>query len=509
MTTEPTIEGNIDDEAVPEISIDAYEKLDYWRDKLEQTPKLKKRDVFELAAGDLFAEAEYERDLRACHAITDAVYALGSYHAGLSDDDIGYIMEGAKAKAERLINGHAAISNEPPPAMSPDEYGAEVGAPEGEQIPSIIKPTPYKYRPAIEIPKRIWLYGKHYLRNCVSVTIAPPGWTKSTRTLTELIAMIVRRPLLGEMPTADRPLRCWYWSGEDEREEVERRIAAICQHHGINPRALEGMLFYDSFQEVPLKIAAQTRNGLVFNEEQIAQFRDAIIRNNFDVVGVDPLISVHGVSELDNNGMDAVVKTFGKIAADAHCSIDLDHHTRKLAPGQTEITVDDARGAGAIIGAARSSRIINRMTAQQAASYFRIGRAKANRAPPEASTWARMVSVAVPNGDNVGTLEAWEYPDAFANVTTADMYAIRDLVSKKDFRADSRADDWVGRSIADRLKLNINDQANTAKIKQIIKAWIKNGVLAIDEREDDHRKKRKYVIPGRLKDGVNLTADNE
>ena len=117
----------------------------------------------------------------------------------------------------------------------------------------------------------------------------------------------------------------------------------------------------------------------------------------------------------------------------------MDHHTRKLAPGQSEVTIEDARGASAIIGAARSSRLINRMTGAEAAnvglseverqSYFRIGRAKANRAPPEASTWARMVSVAVPNGDNVGALEAWQYPDAFANVTTADMYAIRDLAT--------------------------------------------------------------------------------
>ena len=236
-------------------------------------------------------------------------------------------------------------------------------------------------------------------------------------------------------------------------------------------------------------------------------------------MGIDPLISAHGVPESDNGAMDQVVKTFAKIAADTNCAIDLDHHTRKLTPGQTEVTIEDARGASAIIGAARSSRVINRMTTQQAAdvglsevermSYFCIGRAKANRAPPEASTWARMISVAVPNGDNVGALEAWEYPDAFANVTTADMYAIRDLVSKKDFRADSRAKEWIGHPIADRLKLNINSPADTAKIKQIIKTWIRNGVLAIEEREDDHRKKRNYVVPGKLKDGVTRTTDNE
>jgi putative DNA primase/helicase len=115
-----------DDDAgddMPEISIDADEKLRYWRGKLDQTPKLKKRDVFELAAGDIFAEAENEHDLRAYQAITDAVYALGSYHAGLHDDDIQFIMVGAKGKAERPINGHAnaefaeVTSDEPSPEL--------------------------------------------------------------------------------------------------------------------------------------------------------------------------------------------------------------------------------------------------------------------------------------------------------------------------------------------------------------------------------------------------------
>ena len=144
--------------------------------------------------------------------------------------------------------GHAA---EPPPATSADEYGAEAKPTKREAQISIIEPSPYIYRPAIEIPKRAWLYGRHYLRNCVSATIAPPGWTKSTRTLTEFIVMALRRPLLGEMPNADRPLRCWYWSGEDEREEVERRIAALCQHHNIDARELEGLLFISAQDRDP------------------------------------------------------------------------------------------------------------------------------------------------------------------------------------------------------------------------------------------------------------------
>jgi uncharacterized protein (UPF0548 family) len=74
-----------DDEAMPEISITTYEKLAKWRQQLDQTPKLDKRNVFERAADDLFLEREFERDLGTCQAISDALFFLGRDHAALDD----------------------------------------------------------------------------------------------------------------------------------------------------------------------------------------------------------------------------------------------------------------------------------------------------------------------------------------------------------------------------------------------------------------------------------------
>jgi len=58
--------------ALPEIRVEAYDKIDHWHEKLDETAKLKKRDVFERAAADLFLEAQYEHDLAAVQAIADA-----------------------------------------------------------------------------------------------------------------------------------------------------------------------------------------------------------------------------------------------------------------------------------------------------------------------------------------------------------------------------------------------------------------------------------------------------
>ena len=87
------------------------------------------------------------------------------------------------------------------------------------------------------------------------------------------------------------------------------------------------------------------------------------------------------------------------------------------------------------------------------------------------------------------------------------MYAIRDLATKEDFRADSRAKNWIGKAIAERLNLNLANKADLAQTKRILKTWIGNGVLAIDTRDDDHRKQRDYIIPGRLKDGSKHIPD--
>ena len=98
-------------------------------------------------------------------------------------------------------------------------------------------------------------------------------------------------------------------------------------------------------------------------------------------------------------------------------------------------------------------------------------------------------------------------PTPSPTVTTADMYAIRDLATKEDFRADSRAKNWIGKAIAERLNLNLANKADLAQTKRILKTWIGNGVLAIDAHEDDQRKKRDYIIPGRLKDGSKHIPD--
>jgi hypothetical protein len=163
---------NEDDDA-PEISLEAYNKLARWRSKLDQTPKLNKRGVFEKAADDLFLEAEFERDLGAAQAIGDAIYVLGRDHTGLDDDSIQFVMAGAKGRIEQL-NGNSKHSEEPPPAMSPEEYGQQ----RNKRTQS--EPIALRYFSDLkEATPKLWLIKNVIARGETSSWIGPPGAGKS------------------------------------------------------------------------------------------------------------------------------------------------------------------------------------------------------------------------------------------------------------------------------------------------------------------------------------------
>jgi hypothetical protein len=91
--------------------------------------------------------------------------------------------------------------------------------------------------------------------------------------------------------------------------------------------------------------------------------------------------------------------------------------------------------------------------------------------------------------------------DPFLGVTTADARRCRNAVQGGAYRLSSQSRDWVGFFIADQLKINVahggrNDPKDLARIKQILGAWLQNGVLATEKRRDESRKERDFVIPG-------------
>jgi hypothetical protein len=102
-------------------------------------------------------------------------------------------------------------------------------------------------------PAREWMYGRHFQRGTVSLTVGTGGRGKTSLVLVEVIAMALCEMLLGEMPTSR--FRAWVHCGEDDMNELLRRVAAICQRYKLSMKDLEGWLFLTSAHEFPLRVA--------------------------------------------------------------------------------------------------------------------------------------------------------------------------------------------------------------------------------------------------------------
>jgi hypothetical protein len=390
-----------------------------------------------------------------------------------------------------------------------ERYGAT-------ESPEPTKPLLHAYapRPFAQIPRREWLHAGHYIRQQVVMTVAPGGYGKTTLLIANVLEMCTGLGLIGPAPP-NGALLVAYWNAEDPEPEVERRLAAACLRHGIDPEMLRGRLFLGSKITGRRRLASLDKTGnVVFDDGILAEVTQFIADNHIDCALFDPLIAFHRVPEGNNNAMEEVIKhAFEPIALAANCCVELSQHTRKTVAGQQgEISVDDSRGAGAITNAARSVRILNRMTAQEAElpkiepeerrHYLRVNRDKTNLAPPGKATWIHLASIELPNGDgdrpgdHVQAAEPWDYPQPFDNVTTNDMHWMRESVRNGNYRREPRSPDWVGLPLLKHLKLDSDDRGDRKKVSAILKTWFDNGVLATEEREDEHRHKKDFVIPG-------------
>jgi len=307
-----------------------------------------------------------------------------------------------------------------------------------------ISATPFVPVDPRSLAPRDWLYGLHYIRKYIVADVSPGGGGKTSNVLVEAISIATGVDLLRVGRIYPRPLRVWYWNGEDPREEVERRVAGICKFYSepdpdfpddpplLNAAALarlRGNLFLDTGRSTPIKIATpEGPHGTTKVARPLVEaLSEEVNARGIDVLVIDPFVSSHSVSENDNVSIDRVIKEgWVPVAEGGNCCVDLVHHTRKIGKG-AEFGAADARGASAIVDAARNVRVFNTMSDDEADTYkvskenrwryFRVDADKTNMAARgAASPWRYLESVSLDNGrdgfpaDSVGVVTAWDPP---------------------------------------------------------------------------------------------------
>lgn len=347
-----------------------------------------------------------------------------------------------------------------------------------EDASSLARPwaRPFSPRDPATLPRRHFVYGEHLIRGFTSLTVAPGGVGKSSLVLAETIAIATGRPIMGITPPERAPT--WYFNGEDPPEEIEGRIYALLQHHGIPKEELEGWFYWGSGREAEVVIVRQDRKGALFVEPVVDQIIGFIRAKGIKVAALDPFLSTHQVPENDNMAMDRVAKTWAQVAHDGDCAVELVHHTGKSYG--SEITVENARGASALLAAARHARTLSPITEQDAkrfgidplerSSYVRISVGKANLSKRlDAAAYFRLASVTLANGDQFQAAEPWVPTEVADALSPNDVARIKAVLrtppqsSPNGWRADPQAEAWAGRAIMDAMGWDIEKSRNAAK----------------------------------------------
>jgi hypothetical protein len=124
-------------------------------------------------------------------------------------------------------------------------------------------------------------------------------------------------------------------------------------------------------------------------------------------------------------------------------------------------------------------------------------------------TWFRHLNVDLPNGDGVGVTVPWEWPNAFAGISSADALRVQTAIDGKNYRANVRAkSNWVGKVIGEMLGIDTGTKHGKAHVCEIIDTWLRKGVL-IEKDVRDPRQGREVpcVFVGKWMDGRHETTE--
>jgi RecA-family ATPase len=433
------------------------------------------------------------------------VRLVGSYVTkGLSDEEIhaitdgftlaGYTVDDTRNEVQKAIDGARNKGWTPPPDPVQERMEQQNTALADKDEQSW--PTPYNMFNALTLPRREWVYGYDYIKKYISVTASAGGIGKTSAIIVEALAIATGRPLLGV--DVKEQTNVWIINLEDPISEMQMRTIAAMQHYNIKPEDIKGRLFMDGEDTMQITLAAEGRDGLITNDDMLAAMIRVIKENNIGAVILDPFVSAHLVNENNNGSIQAVVAMLRKLARDTNSSVQLVHHIRK--GNGDDATIDSVRGAGSLIGAARAARVINRITPEdamalgvdehEALGIFRVDDGKANLAPPsDKAVYRRMQSVEIANGEHIGVATEFKLPDLFDGVTADNARNVQKLVNEAEanqtpYKANVQAKQYVGHAVAEELNLDMEKPGDKAKVKAIVKQWLKTNVLKAAEMYD-------------------------
>lgn len=263
-----------------------------------------------------------------------------------------------------------------------------------------------------DIPKRVFLLDSIILKGLLGSIVAPGGTSKSSLSLAMAVAVATGNEITGH--SVHTQGNTWLINNEEGVDELQRRLMAICQRFNIPWETLEGRLFMNSGFIDPFVLVKKSDQG-VTPTPMVDHIIKEIRKNKVTLLILDPFVSIHTVPENSNEEQQQVINVIRRIAGETGCAVLMIHHTKKTGVDSEAHAgvADDSRGASAVVAALRNAQTLARMNPatadklgfsnEERRRMIRMDWAKSNYTlPPEVSTWYRMDTVVLPNGDPVG-----------------------------------------------------------------------------------------------------------
>ena len=363
-------------------------------------------------------------------------------------------------------------------------------------------------------PPRCWLLGNVFCRQFASSLFADGAVGKTSVRYTQFLSLAIGRSLTGEHVFGRR--RVLVISLEDGAEELRRRILAARINHGIELEELEGWLFLAApgLEDGERLLEIDQRGRLVVGG-LAERIEEAIVRLKIDIIGLDPLVKLHTVSENDNSAMDRVAQILTKLAIRYNIAVDVPHHNSKGPPDPGN--AKRGRGASSTKDAFRLVYTLTPMIEKDAEGFgikeaerrflIRMDSAKVNVAPPsEDATWFKLVGVNIgngndeyPQGDNVQTVERWHPPALFSGISVRQINNILNDIDKGLPDGNRYSDHGkAGDRAAWPVVVKHAPEMTEGQAKKIISVWCQSGLLFAKD----------YSHPKRKEDVKGLYVDN-
>lgn len=364
------------------------------------------------------------------------------------------------------------------------------------------------------IPPRPFLYGKWYISGYLTGTAATGGTGKTTITDIEAVSMALGVDLFrSREPLKFGQMKVLILSMEDDEDEYQRRLEAIIRHYNLTDEevnALEENIVRVFDSSGSIQITMNDGSTIVRNEVMIERLKGTIKEHNIKVMIVDPLISIHNASENANEQMQVVVSALRSIARDTNTAVHYLHHNRKGGGA----SADDMRGGVALKDGSRALRMLFKPDSKllkpmnipaEIKSYLiaeTSGKTNFSANHIGAYTFYHTIGVNLKNAtnqfssDSIGVAALYTPPDLMDGISMSrcqEIWSAMKILSADSRRSSAQTDEWIGYWLMEWLDLNPDIEEDIARTKEILKVWVKNGMLKKETHDIKYAKSTKQV----------------